>query len=317
MIFNTVTTKGRVRFMSNNKKDLSTGREYITAPFHQVVINSDKNWSSRVVINQDLAPINPLQCGKQICPSRYSYTSDDRDFWLLHFVISGKGTLTNRNGKQTVSKNEMFVIRPFENATYTADADDPWEYIWIGFAADRTVPPILEKSDVIYTPYLKDLFIRGYNADDFENIDTYGAYEHYLCGIIWEIFGLLLQNSKNDMNTANNYIKPALTIMELYYSDCKLTVTEIANRLRISQEHFSRIFKAEMGVSPKKYLSDIRMKRAVEFLTQSSESITQMAPKIGFPDVFAFSRAFTRYYGFPPSEYINKHCKEKTNAPET
>ena len=103
--------------MPNNKKDPSTGREYVTVPFQHIVANSRNNWSSRVVINQKLDPINPLQCGKQICPPRYSYTSDDRDFWLLHFVISGKGTLINQNGKHSVSENEIFVIRPLEKVT--------------------------------------------------------------------------------------------------------------------------------------------------------------------------------------------------------
>ena len=290
--------------MPNNKKDPTTGKEYVTAPFQYVVANSSKNWSSKVVINQKFEPINPLQCGKQICPPRYSYTSDDRDLWLLHFVISGKGTLTNRHGKQSVSENEIFVIRPLENVTYTADADDPWQYIWIGFSTSRPVPPVLDNNDVIYTPYLKELFIRAYEAENFENVDTYGAYEHFLCGIIWEIFGVLIQNSKKDVNTANNYIKPALTIMELYYSDVKLTVAEIASRLRISQEHFSRIFKTETGISPKKYLNNIRMQKAVEFLTQSNDTVTRISKKVGYPDLFAFSRAFSRYYGCSPSEYV-------------
>ncbi len=50
-------------------------------------------------------------------------------------------------------KNEMFVMRPQEKATYRAD------------------------------------------AEDFENGNTFGAYEHYLCGIIWQIFGLLMNRS--------------------------------------------------------------------------------------------------------------------------
>ena len=297
--------------MPNTKKDLSTGREYITAPFQQVVANNIKNWSQRVVINQKLTPINPLQCGKQICPPRYMYTSDASDFWILHFVISGKGTLIKNNGKHNVCENDIFIIRPIEKVTYIADADNPWQYVWIGFTSSTSVPCILEKSDVIHTPYLKDLFIRAYEAEGFENGDTYGAYEHYLCGVIWQIFGLLLQNSNNNLNTTVDYVKPALTIMELYYSDTKLTVAEIADRLRISKEHFSRFFKAKTGISPKKYLSDIRMKKAVELLTQSTDTVTQIALKIGFSDVFAFSRAFTNYYGCPPSQYVIKFKQQK------
>ena len=305
--FRNVTKEKESTFMADNRKEETNDIERVAAPFHYVVANNRSHWSGKLIINQKLEPINPIQCGKQICPPRYSYTSESRDFWILHFVISGKGTLINKNGKQNVSENEIFVIRPLEKVTYTADADEPWQYIWIGFTSKNHVPQILEKSDVIYTPYLKEQFNRAYNSEHFENVDTYGAYEHYLCGIIWEIFGLLIQNSKKDTSAANNYIKPAMTIMELYYFDTKLTVTEIASRLRISQEHFSRIFKEETGSSPKKYLNGIRMQKAVEFLTQSDDTVTQIAKKVGFPDTFAFSRAFRNYYGCSPTEYAKNY----------
>lgn len=297
--------------MSDNKKQDIADKIVINAPFPFSVAIKSKNIFRKLVIDQNLHPINPLQCGKQACPSGHSYTSATRDFWLLHFVISGKGTLVNQNGKQTVKENEIFVTRPFENITYTADIDDPWSYIWIGFTSDMPVPSILEKIDVIFAPYLKNLFISAYDTDHFDNADTHGAYEHYLCGIIWQIFGMLIQNNKKDMTPMDNYVKPALTLMELYYYDVKLTVAELAERLHVSKEHFGRVFKSETGFSPKKYLNDIRMQKAAEFLTQKNDSISKISKSVGFTDVFAFSRAFSRYYGYSPSEYAKKFKQEK------
>ena len=293
-------------FLPKNKKNTVTEKDIITAPFPFRVLAKSRNVARKLVINQSLKPVNPLQCGKQECPPGYTYSSDDRDFWILHFTISGKGTLVNQNGKHTVRENEMFVIRPLEKVSYTADIDDPWHYIWIGFTSDIPLPPILENSDVISAPYLKDLFTAAYYTEHFENIDTHGAYEYYLCGIIYQIFGMLIQNTKKDITVTDNYIKPAITLMELSYLDPYLNVEELATRLHISKDHFGRIFKSEIGVSPKKYLNDIRMKKAVEFLVKKDNSVTQTAKSVGFPDVFAFSRAFKHYYGCSPSEYVKK-----------
>ena len=58
-----------------------------------------------------------------------------------------------------------------------------------------------------------------------------------------------------------------------------------------------------MGVSPKKYLTDVRMQKAAKLLTQSSDAVTEIAKKTGYPDLFSFSRAFSKYYNCPPSEY--------------
>ena len=108
------------------------------------------------------------------------------------------------------------------------------------------------------------------------------------------------------MTVIDNYIKPALTLMELYYYDIGLTVSELAARLHITREHFSRIFKAETGISPKQYLNEIRMKKAQMLLTQKSDNITWVAQSVGFSDLFSFSRAFSRYYGCSPMEYRGK-----------
>ena len=107
------------------------------------------------------------------------------------------------------------------------------------------------------------------------------------------------------MTVTDTYIKPAITLMELYYFDLGLTVEELARRLHISKAHFGRVFKSETGISPKKYLNGIRMKKAEGFLTQKKESVSRTAKAVGFPDVFAFSRAFKRHFGCSPTEYIS------------
>ena len=288
--------------MNNSQKNQSNDKEVITVPFRFMISTKSKNLSRRFIIDQELEPINPLQCGKQECPSAYSYGPRTRDIWILHFVISGKGKLFKKGAQYTVRENEMFVIRPFETVTYTADKNEPWHYIWIGFTA-KTLPTVLEQSDVIPAPYLKDLFLSAYYTDKFDTLNALGGYEHFLCGIIWQIFGCLIQNTKMNATVTEIYIKPAITRMTISFSNTALNVSMIANELHISAEHFSRIFKSETGISPKKYLTDIRMKKAAEYLAKESSSVTETADAVGFPDVLAFSRAFKRYYGCAPTEY--------------
>ena len=86
---------------------------------------------------------------------------------------------------------------------------------------------------------------------------------------------------------------------------------EIAKKLHISHEHFSRIFKHETGSSPKRYLNDIRMKKAAEYLTKEDSSVTRTAKNVGFPDVLSFSRAFKAYYGCTPTEYKRRNENSK------
>jgi len=267
-------------------------------------LGARKGFSKKIIIGYGLSPINPIKCGRQICPPRYSYGPAVREFWLLHFVISGKGILLNQNGSHTVKKNEVFVIRPHEEATYTADVDDPWEYVWIGFSSTKRLPAILETQDVFFAPYLKPFFESAHEGIGGEGGNTFGAYEHYLCGVIWQIIGMLMHHSRKDIGITDAYIRPAISMMNDYYS-YRITVSDIAAQLHISKGYFSEIFKRETGISPKKYLNDIRMKHAAERLKRG-ETVTDVAMLMGYPDVFAFSRAFKQHYQCSPTEYIKK-----------
>ncbi len=265
---------------------------------------------NKFMINYGFNDVNPIQCGTQKCKSLYSYGPMIRDFWILHFIISGKGVMINQNGVHKAAENDIFVTRPYGKVTYTADADEPWHYIWIGFKSEEHVPPILKTQDVISAPYLRELFLAACDDERFENSNTHGAYEYYLCGIIWQIFGLLLQRSPKPVTVVEDYVQPAIRIMYLHHS-YDITVSDIAKRLHISKGYFSEIFKEATGVSPKKYLNDIRMEKAIGYLTQNGLSITETALSVGFPDVFAFSRAFKRHFNCSPSEYVKNYNEKK------
>lgn len=307
-------TEGEVICVPRENKATATVKEDTGVPFVYPKANRATGFSRRLIYDHDLKPINPVQCGRQKCPPSYAFKPLVRDFWLLHFVISGKGVLTNARGTHTVKKNEMFVMRPQEKATYRADAEDPWEYVWIGFYTTHPMPHLLETHDVISVPYLKPLFESAHSAEGFENGNTFGAYEHYLCGIIWQILGALMNRSPKDNNVMDTYIRPAINMMQHNYW-YRITVSDIAAQLHISKGYFSEIFKKETGVSPKKYLNDLRMKQAAKYLTEGEHNVTTVAASVGFPDVFVFSRAFKQHYHCSPSEYAKRESVQSGTAP--
>ena len=270
-------------------------------------------FSKKIVMDHGLRPINPLQCGRQACPPLHSYGPVVRDFWLLHFVISGKGVLTNERGTHTVRENQMFVIRPYEQVSYKADAADPWHYIWLGFTADNMeLPTVLTENDVITAPYLKSLFLSAYEAEDFTLTDNSGAFEHYLCGVVWQIFGKLLCNTQKSTGPLEKYVLPSINYMKTVYYHPGVTIENIADKFHVNKSYFSEIFKEVTGVPPKQYLNEIRMKKAAERLIKEGFTVSAVATSVGFPDAFSFSRAFKKYHGCSPSEYVKAHSPQNT-----
>ena len=95
---------------------------------------------SRLVANYGLKPINPVQCGSEQCEPEHDYGPASRHHWLLHFVVSGGGSFRTARGKYELGAGDIFIIRPYEVTYYCASMRDPWEYIWIGFTSEKTLP---------------------------------------------------------------------------------------------------------------------------------------------------------------------------------
>jgi AraC-like DNA-binding protein len=82
-----------------------------------------------------------------------------------------------------------------------------------------------------------------------------------------------------------------------------ISVEEMAEVMRLSRSHFSRLFGKEMGTSPRLYLEDLRLKAAMDILFREGSSVKQAAIECGIPDVNYFCRLFKKRYGISPRKY--------------
>ena len=259
-----------------------------------------KGYKPITVINHDIRPINPVQCGSHKCQCSYGFGPFVRKYYVLHFVTSGKGIFVSSSRSYEVKAGQMFVIRPGESTYYEADANDPWSYIWIGFMTDMELPKMLSENDVIDAPYLDKFFDMAFHAEGFERNDS-GAYEYYLSGIIWMILGHL-KRYESGVSHGTDHLKIAVSLMS---SENKFKINTIARVLHISRVHLTRLFKEKYGVSPGRFYLRLRMTQAAELLS-AGHSVANVASSIGFKDPFVFSRAFKRYYNCSPTEYIKQ-----------
>lgn len=81
-----------------------------------------------------------------------------------------------------------------------------------------------------------------------------------------------------------------------------ITVTDIADHFGYSQDHITRIFKKEFGITPHKRLTEVRLKQAVWLLQNTDISIERISAAVGFADFSVFWRAFKKKYFLSPRE---------------
>lgn len=262
--------------------------------------------TDKIIKRKEITRVIPAGCGSEKCEAGHSYGPAIRDYILLHFVISGKGKFVTPRGQFEVASNEMFIIHPYEITYYEADKSDPWNYIWIGFNSEKDIPAILMSSDVMYVPYLKNIFENAVTDIGFPVDDVSISYETYLAGLILQMLGILLSKTEKGNISYVQYVKKAISIIESEYA-LQISVEKIAKRLHINRCYFSQIFKQVIGISPRDYIIDFRMKKAASLLNKKRMSISVVALSVGYPDAFSFSRAFKNYFGISPTEYTKKY----------
>jgi len=81
------------------------------------------------------------------------------------------------------------------------------------------------------------------------------------------------------------------------------SVNEMAKTMKMSPEHFSRVFHKVTGQSPLDFLLHTRLMRARHLLAETDLSIAAIAEQLGYADLFFFSRQFKQKTGMPPSRY--------------
>jgi AraC-like DNA-binding protein/quercetin dioxygenase-like cupin family protein len=97
-------------------------------------------------------------------------------------------------------------------------------------------------------------------------------------------------------------VRRAVEMIHAHYSE-PIGIDELAKAAGMSRFHFSRLFRAQTGKSPYRYLLDFRMRRAAHLLRSRHCGVTQAAYSVGCSDLGRFGRMFRDAHGVRPSEY--------------
>lgn len=100
----------------------------------------------------------------------------------------------------------------------------------------------------------------------------------------------------------SNYISFALNYIEKNYMN-KLVIDDIATKLNISSRYLSKIFSQYMHISIGNYINIYRINQAIEIMSTTKLTFTEIAGMIGLKDSQHFSKLFVNIIGTTPSQY--------------
>ncbi len=248
---------------------------------------------NQIILNRNFGDLNPVDCGSEYCEKGHAFGPAVREYYLIHYVVSGSGTFTNERGEYSLSARQLFLIRPGEVTFYKASETDPWCYIWIGFTGQ--LASLYDSLPDIITADVRQYF------EAMQQRTLYGnMVEEYLTGQLFLLTAELFCNH-NEKTTYNvRYAKRAANYIDAHYME-QISVEQIAAAMNIDRRYLSRLFKIKYGITTQEYLVATRMKHAASFLS-NGVSVGDAAAMSGYNDVFNFSKMYKKYFGHSPGK---------------
>jgi len=233
----------------------------------------------------------------------------------LILVYDGEAKLVCNKKSYNVKKGDLVYYRPEDYRLGSTSSQNLMKCFTVDFFYTH---PIFSDNQWIQTdnplPFctvenISDHFLYSRIAELFSSFIKTWFFSDYnrmirAKAIFMEILSLLLY-WKTTTNFSYDHIRKIETLIHFMSKNyCgKITLKDLADKINISPTYLENIFKKITGKSPINYLIHLRIQKAKELLLDG-HTISVVATKVGFSDVFYFSKCFKKCEGFAPSHFL-------------
>ena len=228
-----------------------------------------------------------------------------RDHYLIHLVISGAGEYHYNNKVYKIEKNQGFVIFPEDVTTYIADKDNPWHYTWVGFVGTDAKKLLNNSGITRENPTFsieEDSQILNHFMSIYHQSKKMNFNEYAMLGYLYLFFADMLNNNLLCSNNSEVYFNKALNYIHNNFKN-DIKITDISNMLYIHRSHLFRLFKNNINMSPREYITKYRLNLVQELLVYSEHNIADIAYHSGFSSASALCKSFIKEYKTSPLSY--------------
>lgn len=202
-------------------------------------------------------------------------------------------------------RSKELVMQPHSVTFFPADVD---------YYREATVDRMIVFHLELYNHSSQD--IETFVTDRPEEISArfHAAYREWLknrpdrqyrvTGMLYELFAELYTEYARREGEQSPLVAQAVRYLSRHFTQPTLTVPEVAREIGVSESYLRRLFQQELKISPKGYISRLRLQYAASLLDSGYYSVTEVAKRSGFTDEKYFAVAFKRAMGCSPSHYV-------------
>ncbi len=229
----------------------------------------------------------------------------DENLGFCQLVIRITGTTEFITDDATYVSDCHHVVFVPKGSSYLMTSSGLTDSVWVDFHLYNTGDPLVMSSyEVQNVQELVTVFERMERKRMFRK----PAFRNYSMAALYELFARVEAQSGASGAAPLKYktIKPAIDYIEKHYDDPELNNTALARASGISEVYLRKVFNAVFGITPARYITNIRMEKAKTLLIGGVSSISEVAEAVGYNNIYHFSKAFKRVVGDTPSNYSKR-----------
>lgn len=243
----------------------------------------------------------------------YYFENNNRDIsgYLFQYTLKGYGIFETGNEVHRIEANKAFFVEiPGEDKYYCPSGIDEngWQILYFHFEGAAVKPyydKIVQKTGKILTlpesskviQYLLNFhqqLINGRKLKPFMGSE-----------IVFHFLSLLCRTIAYNEEDYSLRTRLAIEKMENEFSSIS-GIDSLARSLEVSSSHFAREFTRETGINPIRYLTNIRIEKAMNLLQNTGLSINEIAARCGFSCGNYFSKVFRKSTKLSPYQFRNE-----------
>lgn len=240
------------------------------------------------------------------CDNCYRVERNNYSSGLLLLVLAGSGYVVMEGRRHSLHTGDLLLLNCFTPHAY--GTDEGFQILWVHFTGGSAHAMLnsLSPTQAILRPdaeaahryrnlrLLYDMFDGGRRLGD--------AMIHRVLTELATAFFMPREASNAREQESMEEIAAYLT----EHMAQNTPNTALANMAHMSESQLIRTFKHEKGVTPHRYLLNVRLNAVQYLLTSTRLSLSRIAELCGFTDASALANAFRRETGFTPREYAQR-----------
>ena len=169
-----------------------------------------------------------------------------------------------------------------------------------GYTCITTYPSIIKVRRFIRNiPYpMKEIFQRAAKLRPNASFTDQLLLDHLLRE-------LLIFMGEPNFKQHNKHLIEIMDYIDHHYSE-PLCLSALGEHFSLSPSYIARLFKTDLSCKPSEYINQVRISAAKTMLSQTNLTVTEIAERVGYSDVYYFSKIFKRIVGCSPLKARNQ-----------